>query len=102
MVYDKNHHGLNLAELEHTTPVRPQYPAGTNALMNRMPNLGDSPGIGGATRLTPGPPVRIGSRADYDVAGNRYRFAHLSRDKYNSQPVLFERRSTRRESACAR
>jgi len=89
--YDQNHHGLNLAELEaHYAEYLPTITrrADLNALMNRM--LGHVSvshlGIGGGDLPQPaGPPVRIGLLgADYEIAGNRYRFKHIYRaTKYN-------------------
>lgn len=90
--YDQNHHGLNLTELEaHYAEYLPSVTrrADLNALMNRM--LGHVSvshlGIGGGDLPQPaGPPVRIGLLgADYEVAGNRYRFKRIYRStKYNS------------------
>ena len=90
--YDKNHHGLNLRELDaHYAEYLPTVTrrADLNALMNRM--LGHVSvshlGIGGGDVPQPaGPPVRIGLLgADYEIAGNRYRFKRIYRaTKYNS------------------
>jgi tricorn protease len=90
--YDKNHHGLNLIELEkHYAEYLPTVTrrADLNALMNRM--LGHVSvshlGIGGGDTPPPtGPPVRIGLLgADYEISGNRYRFKRIYRaSKYYS------------------
>ena len=90
--YDRNHHGLNLTELEaHYSAYLPSITrrADLNALMNRM--LGHVSvshlGIGGGDAPPPaGPPVRTGLLgADYEVSGDRYRFKRIYRaTKYNS------------------
>ena len=90
--YEPNHHGQNLTELEaHFAEYLPNITrrADMNALMNRM--LGHISvshlGIGGGDLPQPaGPPVRIGLLgADYEIAGNRYRFKRIYRaTKYNS------------------
>jgi tricorn protease len=90
--YDRNHHGLNLAELEaHYSAYLPSITrrADLNALMNRM--LGHVSvshlGIGGGDApQPPGQPVRIGLLgADYEISGDRYRFKRIYRaTKYNS------------------
>lgn len=90
--YDKNHHGLNLTELEkHYAEYLPTVTrrADLNALMNRM--LGHVSvshlGIGGGDAPPPaGPLVRIGLLgADYDISENRFRFKRIYRaSKYYS------------------
>ena len=90
--YEPNYHGQNLVELEaHFAEYLPSITrrADLNSLMNRM--LGHVSvshlGIGGGDLPQPaGPPVRIGLLgADYEIAGNRYRFKHIYRaTKYNS------------------
>jgi len=89
--YDQNHHGLNLSELEaHYAEYLPTITrrADLNALMNRM--LGHVSvshlGVGGGDVPQPAGPVRIGLLgADYEIAGNRYRFKRIYRaTKYNS------------------
>ena len=90
--YDQKHHGLNLTELEaHYAEYLPTVTrrADLNALMNRM--LGHVSvshlGIRGGDMPQPaGPPARIGLLgADYEIAGNRYRFKRVYRaTQYNS------------------
>ena len=96
--YDRNHHGLNLTELEaHYAEYLPSVTrrVDMNALMNRM--LGHVSvshlGIGGGDAPPPvGPPVRIGLLgADYEIAGNRYRFKRIYRaTKYDSPTGSFQ------------
>ncbi len=89
--YDRNHHGLNLDELEkHYAEYLPGITrrADLNALLNRM--LGHVSvshlGVGGGDIPPPGEPaVRIGMLgADYEIVDGRFRFRKIYRSStYN-------------------
>ncbi|MCA1615371.1 MAG: PDZ domain-containing protein [Acidobacteria bacterium] len=83
--YDPNHHGQNLAALEkHYAEYLPSVArrGDLNGLMNM--GLGhvsvSHMGTGGGDSPPAGPPARVGLLgADYEIAGNRYRFKRVYR-----------------------
>ncbi len=92
--YDPNHHGLDIAELEkHYAEYLPSVTRreDLNLLIRRA--LGHVSvshfGVGGGD-LAPlaGPPARIGLLgADYEIAGNRYRFKRVYRAGAYNDPI---------------
>lgn len=92
--YDPNHHGLDIAELEkHYAEYLPSVTRrdDLNLLIRRA--LGHVSvshfGVGGGDLAPPaGPPSRIGLLgADYEIAGNRYRFKQVYRAGAYNDPI---------------